>query len=86
MRFLMILHHKINLRYILSFHPRNEGPCCLKSACGHIQHRNIQKVHEQHFLKKQSFRKYHFNTTWGVRWTLTLIFLAEGHRKTKSNR
>ena len=40
MRFLLILQHKINLRkcvicqIFLDFYPRDEGPNCLKGACG----------------------------------------------------
>ena len=55
-----------NLSIYLDFHSRNEGPSCLKGACGCVNTNiykkclsNIFKL----FFKKQCFEKSHLNTT-----------------------
>ena len=77
------------LSYLFRLDPENEGPSCLKGACGCVN-TNIKSARAtffNYFFKKQSFKKSHLNATEGVvQWTPTLIFSEVGHGKTKPNR
>ena len=72
------------LPYLFRFHPRNEGPSCLKGACGCVNltiYKKCQSNFLKLFLKKHRFKKSHLNTTEGGPVDPSPHFLGSGARE-----